>query len=298
MNNKFGGGGLIYHILGILTVVIWGTTFISSKVLLQDGMTAQELFTLRFLMAYICIWFISPRRLMAWNWKDEGIFLLLGLTGGSLYFISENVALTITYVNNVSFIVCASPLLATLLALGIYKRMKATAGLIFGSTLALAGVGVVIFNGQFNLQLNPLGDTLAVVASLSWAVYSLLIKRLSDNYSAVFITRKVFFYGLITVLPMFLYEPWQFPLERFLEPQVCLNFLFLGFLASFVCFLVWSLVIQKIGALKATNYVYINPVSTVVASALFLHEPMTTMAYIGCALILGGVYWAGKATVD
>ena len=298
MNNKFGGGGLIYHILGILTVVIWGTTFISSKVLLQDGMTAQELFTLRFLMAYICIWFISPRRLMAWNWKDEGIFVLLGLTGGSLYFISENVALTITYVNNVSFIVCASPLLATLLALGIYKRMKATAGLIFGSTLALAGVGVVIFNGQFNLRLNPLGDTLAVVASLSWAVYSLLIKRLSDNYSAVFITRKVFFYGLVTVLPMFLYEPWQFPLERFLEPQVCLNFLFLGFLASFVCFLVWSLVIQKIGALKATNYVYINPVSTVVASALFLHEPMTTMAYIGCALILGGVYWAGKATVD
>lgn len=298
MKNKFGGGGLIYHILGILTVVIWGTTFISSKVLLQDGMTAQELFTLRFLMAYICIWFISPRRLMAWNWKDEGIFLLLGLTGGSLYFISENIALTITYVNNVSFIVCASPLLATLLALGIYKRMKATAGLIFGSTLALAGVGVVIFNGQFNLQLNPLGDTLAVVASLSWAVYSLLIKRLSDNYSAVFITRKVFFYGLITVLPMFLHEPWQFPLERFLEPQIYLNFIFLGFLASFVCFLVWSLVIQKIGALKATNYVYINPVSTVIASALFLHEPMTTMAYIGCALILGGVYWAGKATVD
>jgi hypothetical protein len=121
------------------------------------------------------------------------------------------------------------------------------------------------------------------------------MKRASAQYSAVFITRKVFFYGIITILPLFAVEPWHFPLANFLKPTIWLNLLFLGFIASFVCFALWGWVIREIGAMKASNYIYLNPVTTVIASAIFLNEPMTLMAYIGSALILLGVYVANQA---
>ncbi len=280
-----------YHILAIIVVLIWGVTFVNSKQLLLAGLQAHEIFTLRFLLAYLCIWTISPRRLWADNWRDELRMLLLGMTGGSLYFVTENMAVRIDYVTNVSFIVCTAPLLTTLIALAFLKEVKASRGLIMGSLLATAGVALVVFNGQVVLKLNPLGDALALSAALCWAIYSILLRDVS-HYSATFVTRKVFFYGLLTVLPLFILHPWQFPLRGLLQPLVWGNLLFLGVIASFACFALWSLTSKKLGALKASNYVYLNPISTFAASALALNEPMTVMAAIGCACILAGVYWA------
>ena len=282
----------LFHIIAIIVVLIWGVTFVNSKVLLQHGLEAHEIFSVRFLIAYICIWFISPRKLFANSWSDELWMLILGMTGGSLYFLSENYAVKISYCNNVSFIVCTAPLVTTILGILFVKDIKATRRLIGGSLVALAGVALVIFNGRFILKLNPLGDTLAMLASFSWAIYSLLMKKVANHYSSVFITRKVFFYGLLTILPFYLVKPWDFPLIGFLQPAVWGNILFLGFVASFACFAIWSLCIKRVGALAVSNYIYLNPISTVIASAIFLDEPMTWVAYLGSALILFGVWTA------
>ncbi len=287
-----------YHIVAIVVVLIWGCTFVNSKVLLQQGLAPHEIFSLRFLFAYLCIWTISPRKLWSDSWKDEILMILLGITGGSLYFVTENLAVKLDYVNNVSFIVCTAPLLTTILALLFLKSVKANRYLILGSIVATLGVALVVFNGQFILQLNPLGDALALSAALCWAFYSILMKFVADCYSAVFVTRKVFIYGLITVLPIYLIEPWNFPLEGFLKPAVWGNLLFLGFIASFACFVLWSWVIKKIGALPVSNYVYLNPVSTVVFSALVLDEPMTWLAWMGAAAILLGVYLSNKKELN
>jgi drug/metabolite transporter (DMT)-like permease len=281
-----------YHLIAILTVLIWGGTFVNSKILILNGMTPEEIFMVRFIIAYLCIWIISPKKLWCHNWKDEAWMLLLGITGGSLYFVSENMAVGISYVNNVSFIVCTAPLLTTILAIIFLKDVKATWQLITGSLLALAGVGLVIFNGHFVLKLNPLGDMLALCASVCWAVYSLLMKGVSDRYGPVVITRKVFGYGILTMLPVFAVKPWKFPIEGFTHVEVWGNLLFLGFVASFLCFLLWSWAIKRIGALKTSNYVYLNPITTVVASAIVLHEPTNWLAIVGSAMILGGVYLA------
>ncbi len=291
---------LWYHLLAVVTIAIWGVTFVCTKVLLQHGLTPVEIFLLRFIVAYACIWTISPRQVKSQSWKDEMWFMLLGLTGGSLYFVAENSALNLTYVNNVSFIVCTAPLMTMMMASATIftpagkKALPVTWLGWLGSIVALLGVAIVIYNGHFVLKLNPLGDLLALVAGFCWAVYSLVIKMVSNRYSATFITRKVFFYGILTVLPFFLVEPWQFPLEKLLIPAVAFNLLFLSIVASFLCFLWWSVAVNKIGALHTSNYVYLNPITAVLASALFLNEPMTAMAYIGSALILAGVYVANK----
>ena len=292
--NKMFSSKFWIHFLAAVVVLIWGCTFINSKVLLNHGMEAHEIYALRFLFAYVCILFISPRKLWSDSWQDELRMFVLGITGGTLYFITENEAVRIGYVNNVSFIVCTAPMVTTLLALIFIKEVKATRNLVVGTILATLGVGFVIFNGHFVLNLNPLGDMLALCACLCWAIYSILLRNVSEKYSAVFITRKVFFYGLVTVLPVFIFSPWHFSLNSFMRPVVWGNLLFLGFVASFMCFVLWSWVSKQLGALVASNYIYLNPISTVVFSAIFLGETMTPMAFIGSSMILFGVYLSNK----
>lgn len=289
MNQK-----LLWHLLAVGVVAVWGTTFVNTKILYNSGLTPSEIFFLRFLIAYIAIWFISPRKLFANSWRDEGTMLLLGITGGSLFFVAENSAVALTYVNNVSFITSTSPLVTVILGIVFVKSIKATWTLIVGSLIALVGVGLVIFNGSFILHLNPWGDLLALLTAVCWAVYTLLMKRVSERYSAVFITRKLFFYGLLTVLPMFLIDPWTVSLGTLLTPKVAFNLLLLGLVASFLCFALWTVVIERLGVMTASNYQYLNPITTVVASAIWLSEPMTAIAYIGSALILIGVIVSNK----
>ncbi len=289
MNQK-----LLWHLLAVGVVAVWGTTFVNTKILYNSGLTPSEIFFLRFLIAYVAIWFISPRKLFTNSWRDEGTMLLLGITGGSLFFVAENSAVALTYVNNVSFITSTSPLVTVILGIVFMKSIKATWTLIVGSLIALVGVGLVIFNGSFILHLNPWGDLLALLTAVCWAVYTLLMKSVSEKYSAVFITRKLFFYGLLTVLPMFLIDPWTVSLATLLTPKVAFNLLLLGLVASFLCFALWTVVIERLGVMTASNYQYLNPITTVVASAIWLSEPMTAIAYIGSALILIGVIVSNK----
>ena len=284
----------IYHLIAILTVGIWGLTFISTKVLIEHGLSPQEIFLLRFLMAYLGIWFISPRKLFADNWKDELWLLWGGVTGGSFYFFTENTALEITLATNVAFIVCTAPLLTTILSLLIYKKENATAGLVGGSLLALVGVALVVYNGHFILKISPLGDFLTLLAAFSWAFYSLIMKKMSGRYRTTFITRKIFFYGILTILPAFILHPWQFSLSGLWQPAVWMNLLFLGVLASLVCFVVWNIILKQLGTVRASNYIYLNPLFTLIGSTVLLDEQFTVMSLMGAMLILGGVYWAGK----
>ena len=191
-----------YHVMAAVTVMILGTTFVATKVLIEDGLSPVDILFYRFLLAYICIWFFSPRVLLAKSWQDELRFVGLGLCGGSLYFVAENTALGMTLASNVSLIICTTPILTALSAPFFYKGDKLKARLIGGSLMALIGVGLVVFNGSFILQLSPAGDILTLIAALMWAFYCLLLRRMNTHYPTLFITRKVFFYGLVTLLPL------------------------------------------------------------------------------------------------
>lgn len=282
-----------FHLIAVLTVCIWGSTFIATKTLINQGLTPVEIFTYRFSLAYLCLLAFCHQKLMANTWRDEGLFLLAGLTGGSLYFISENSALEITMASNVSLIVCTTPVLTVLLSSFFFKE-KLRKGFIAGSLVALSGVTLVVFNGSVLLKLNPLGDCLTLLAALSWAFYSLILRQMGNKYSTLFITRKVFFYGLITMILYLPFAPSSFHLERLCYPLVYGNLLFLGIVASMLCYLSWNACVRIIGASRASNYLYINPLVAVWASHLFLSEPITPTALLGAGLIIGGVYIVEK----
>jgi drug/metabolite transporter (DMT)-like permease len=276
------------------TIAIWGTTFVSTKVLIQSGLSPAEIFTYRFVLAYVAIWFFSPRRLFSANWRDEGLMAAVGLTGGSLYFLTENTALETTLASNVSLLVCTAPIWTALLSKVFDPRDPLGSRLWLGSLAGLAGSALVVFNGSFVLALNPLGDALSIAAALSWAVYSLVMRDLSTRYGVMFITRKVFFYGLVTLLPFLFLPGTGYHPQTLTEPAVWGNLLFLGLVASFVCFAVWNRVLKEIGIVASSNYIYLNPVFTMIAAALVLDERITWIAVAGLVLIALGLWLAEK----
>lgn len=283
-----------YHLLAFLTVSVWGTTFISTKVLINNGLTPAEIMFLRFAIAYLFLWLFTYKQLFSRTLKDEFLFLLSGMAGGSLYFMAENTALSFSLASNVSLIVCTAPLLTAILFYLIHRNEKLKSKLVYGSILAFSGVALVVYSGGFILKINPLGDFLALMAALSWACYSLLSRGLINRYSSLFVTRKVFFYGILTILPFLMAEPVHANVQLLLKPAVFLNLLFLSLIASMLGYISWNLATRRLGVVRVTTYIYFSPVITLITANLLLHERITLVAMIGAFLIVGGVYFAEK----
>ena len=287
----------IYHLVAFATVAIWGSTFVSTKVLMLNGLSPAQIFTLRFLIAYVMMLAVYHSRLWADSWRDELKMMLLGISGGSLYFLSENEAMNFTSTTNTSLIVCSCPLFATLLVRLVYRSTTRISMMqLGGSLLAFAGMVIVVLNGRFVLHLSPLGDALAFTACLSWSVYSLLMKWVSAKYGAAFITRKVFFYGVLTILPYYIFYPTLPTADVLTKPVVVGNLAFLGCLASMICFLTWNWCISKLGAVKATNWVYFNPITTMIFASWVLGEKITPYFLAGATCILLGMFVADRST--
>ena len=288
----------LYHLVAFLVVAIWGVTFVFTKLLLMAGLTAAQIFVLRFIMAYLLLLVYTlvrkQFRLFASSWQHELLMVALGITGGSLYFLMENSAMIYTTTTNTSLIVCLCPLFAALLVALFYRSMRLHGIQIAGTVMAATGVVIVVLNGRFVLHLSPLGDTLAFGACLCWAFYSLLMIPAGQHYDTLFITRKVFFYGLLSMIPYFLIYSDLPSLSVVLRPDVLANLLFLGCIASMLCYLAWNWVIKKLGAVIVTNYVYFNPVTTVIFAWLILSERITIYFLIGTLLILTGMYLCNK----
>lgn len=278
----------IFHVLAIFTIFIWGTTFASTKVLLNHNLTPSEIMCYRFGIAYVLSWLCS-RRLWADNLADELFLALAGISGGSVYFLAENHALQYSITSNVALIVCSTPILTALLAIIFFRSERLTGRLIAGSFIALAGMGLVILNGKM-LKFHPIGDALAFVAALCWAVYSVVLRRFDGRYNMWFVTRKIFFYGLVTMLPFVVFSDEPLHLEAFTSPTVTLNILFLGIVASLLCFYTWNVALEKIGTIPTSNYLYSQPIVSLVCSVAILNEPLTGIAIIGTMLILFGIY--------
>lgn len=284
----------IYHILAILTSAIWGTTFISSKLLLQEGLSPAAIMILRFVLAYVLMLPFVKGKWFCKSLKDELLMVLLGISGGSLYFLLENTALVYTQASNVAIIIAATPLL-TMLTVNLLDRGKGASKRLYGySLMSLAGVALVILNGNFVLKLNPIGDLLTFGAVVTWVIYSIIIAKVQERYSSWMITRKIFFYGVVTLLPYFLIEPWDVTWEMMSRTMVWGNIAYLGVLASLGCYMTWNIVIKRLGAVDATNYLYINPIVAMITANLLLGERITPLAIAGTALILVGVYLAER----
>lgn len=299
--HNFGKSKIVGHLAALLTATCWGCSFIASKVLMEDAMmTPVEVYVYRFAIAYIMLLMFTFREIRSKSWADELQLALCGICSGTLYFLMENYALMHTTTGNVSLLSSISPIFTAILLSIIYKT-KMKKGEVIGSSVAFIGVAMVIFSESIGkglgFEIHPFGDLLALTCAVSWAVYSIAIKRLIPIYSTLFITRKLFFYGLITSIPLLLAqsEPLHFSVMIDLRhPSYLLDMLFLAVMCSSMAYLLWNESMKIIGPLATNNYIYLQPPVTMIAGWLLLGENIYLLGYFGCFFILMGLVLADK----
>lgn len=283
-NKKLAG-----HLAALLTIIIWGTTFISTKILLQDFQPVEILF-FRFVMGFLVLCIVCPHRLQNVSRRQELTFAAAGLCGICLYYILENIALTFTMASNVGVIISAAPFFTAILAhLFMKSEEKLRVNFLIGFVVAVVGVVLISFNGSA-LELNPMGDLLAVIAAFVWASYSILTRKISSfGYPVILTTRRTFLYGILSMIPTLFFFDFELEPARFENMANLLGILYLGLGASALCFVTWNFAVKRLGAVKTSVYIYMVPVITVITSVLILQEQVTVISGIGTVLTLIGL---------
>lgn len=279
----------VAHLAAFLTILIWGTTFISTKVLLRD-FTPIEILFLRFVLGYAAL-LLMRGRIPFHRFREERLFIGAGLCGVTLYFLLENIALQHTFASNVGVIVSVAPFFTALLSCWFLKGEMLRPRFFAGFVIALAGVILIAFNGKFALNLNPAGDVLAVLAALVWAAYSVLMKKIGSlGEPTILCTRRVFFYGILFMVPALFLLDFSPEWNKFGKPVNWLNLVYLGLGASALCFASWNWTVKILGAVRTSVYIYLVPVVTVTFSVIILRERITPVAVAGIVLTLIGLF--------
>lgn len=275
------------HLSASLTVVIWAMTFISTKVLLKSFLPIEILF-IRFLIGFFVLTIASQKILPFKDWREESYYIIAGLFGVFLYYYLENVALTYTLAMNVGIIGSVSPFMTALISRFILKQGKIPRVFVLGFICSMIGISLISLSGTLNV--NPIGDGLALIATVCWASYSLLVKKISGfGYGTIATTQRIFFYGLLFMLPVLFLTLDSFDLSRFTQFGNVGNLLFLGIGASALCFVTWNFSVKNLGAVRAAVYIYTIPMLTTIASVLILGETWTIKTFLGILLTLTGL---------
>lgn len=277
------------HIAAFITIIIWGTTFISTKILLVDFKPIEILF-FRFLLGLIALIIVCPKRLKSTTAKQEITFAAAGLCGICLYYLLENIALSYTLASNVGIIISIAPFFTAILS-HIFMKTEERLRINFflGFIVAMAGILIISFNGK-ELEIKPIGDILAIAAALVWSIYSLLTRKISSyGYNTIQTTKRIFAYGIVFMIPTLFFFEFNLDLARMTNIKYLFNLIFLGLGASALCFVTWNYAVKLLGAVKTSVYIYMVPVITIVASAIVLREQITLAMGVGTALALVGL---------
>ncbi len=277
------------HLAALFTILVWGTTYISTKVLLRD-FKPVEILMIRFVIGYGVLWLMYPHRIRYRNMREESTFLAAGFFGVTLYYLLENIALQYTLASNIGVLITVAPFFTALLSKIFRLRgEKTTVWFYVGFIISMTGLCLLSF-GSSGVELHFLGDLLGLCAALSWSVYSVLSKKITSfGYSTAGATRRIFAYGTLFMIPAMAVFRFNPPLEKLRDPVILINILYLGIIASAICFAVWNLAVRLIGVVKTSVYIYLTPVVTVVSSILILKEKITLTAGIGIVMTLVGL---------
>ena len=290
---------LTSHGFALFTILIWGTTFVATKVLLED-MSPIQILVYRFVLGYLALWLLAPKPLKLASPRQELWFAAAGVTGITVYQMMENVALTMTTASNVGVIISSAPLFPGIAAMLVSRgKEKLKWGFYLGFAVSMVGIALISYTGASEFQLDWRGDLLSLLAAVVWAVYSVVAQKIGTfGYPTIQSTRRMFFYALLAMIPMGAMTGFELDLAPLTNLAHLGSICYLGLGASALCFMTWNTAIQHLGTVQTTVYLYLSPVITVVCSILVLSEGVTWMSVLGIALTLAGLVVSQWGTVQ
>lgn len=282
------------YIPALFTALVWGSTFVASKHVLDAGISVVTLMTLRFGLAYVLTLMVSRERCrIEWN-VTELKLLVAGLCGGSLYFLMEYMALKRTSAINVALISSTVPIISASMEM-LIKRRRPRWRFVVGTFVAIVGVLLLVTDGKLLIDIFPIGDILAIGSSVLWALYSVVIGRVGKCVSEVVVERRMMFYSFVTILPVTFCMADVSELRMAMSSVgVWMPMLYLGGVASAGCMWLWNVSINRIGVVRTNNFLYLLPVVSLCASALVMDGEVTSVSVVATVMIFVGIVVADR----
>lgn len=280
---------LLNHLLCFFAVTVWGSTFAVTKQLLDD-LTSLQILLIRTVIGYVILWLLAPKKLSFQSWKTEGRLALAGFLGITFYFILENAALLYGRAGMVSVLVCTAPLITALLPRLVHRGTPLTRTYWIGFALSLIGVTLTVSHGDLTLlQGSWISALFAMLGALCWACYTLMPQTHPGTTSKLLITRRIFFWAILTLLPLCAFECGDWNYRILLQGDILMRLLFLGGVAGALCYAAWNASVRHLGSTHASLWLYLNPVVGVITAYLLLDEQLNLYSGVGCLLTLLGI---------
>ena len=276
------------HIAALFTVSVWAITFVCTKVLL-DYLTPFQILLCRTVLGFVALCLVRPRILRLQERSHELLLAAAGLTGAFGYYLAENTALQFADASFTSIAVSTAPLFTSALSFTVLKERGF--GLRFAIGFVVAFLGIVLISlAEGPAHASPPGVVLCLVAAVAWAVYSIIVKRLSNlGYETIGMTKRIFAWGLAFMVVFLLASGDSVPVQALTEPIVAGNLVFLGVVASAACFVTWGYSVKHLGPTLASAYIYLQVPISVLFAVILLAEPMNVPIALGIVLVIVGL---------
>jgi drug/metabolite transporter (DMT)-like permease len=278
----------------LAAVIIWGWTFVATKVCLEF-LSPAELLAARFLMALPLLWVIMrarghklriarEHRLIVW--ASAGLF--------GFHFLLQTMGLMYTSATNSAWIVAVSPLVMALMAWLILHeslRVATVLGILvaFGGLILLVSAGQT---GELGIGAN-LGDWLTLGSAFTWSLYTITTRDLSRAYPPMVVTVAMLIPATVLLnVYMAATSPPGIFLTLSLEAYAALAFL--GFVGMGIAHWFWLEGVARVGVARAAVYLYLEPLATTALAVPYLGEPFGLWSAVGGALVLAGVFYASR----
>jgi drug/metabolite transporter (DMT)-like permease len=272
----------------IVTVVLWGLSFLSTKVALL-ALPPMTLGLARFAIAAVVLFFMkarfSPGKRIAR--RDLPLAAGAGLTGVTLYFLAENNGLKLISASECSIIIAAIPVFS-MLTERIISGSPLSLVKYAGALLSVAGVWIMVSAG-LSVTANVIGYLCMFGAAVSWVVYCFLTKPLFARYDRITIVYYQSLAGLVGFVPFALLEIPQWKLG---SAPVWLNVVYLGIFCSALGYYFYAVGLESLGVTVCSVFLNLIPVVTVIAGFLIFGERLSASSLIGGAIVIIGVYLA------
>lgn len=281
MNNK------IAHIFALLIMLIWGISYLSISVVVQEINPVLSAFY-RFLISSVILYIILKTKYPEEKVlrEDRMKMALGGLLGVALYFIFENYSVKYTSASNVSILISSIPVFTLFSQMFIFRE-KMTKEKVLGASLSAVGI-IVIIASKEKISLfsqGTVGDLMALTAALCWVFYNVVTSKFKGKYKSITVTTYQGMWGCLFLSPSILFNRISVP-----SMNVTLNLIFLSLFCSFIAYVMYIYCLERLGATIITTYINLQPIVSLVSAYLILKEKITPWQLMGSVVIILGVF--------
>jgi len=281
---------LTASLYALMSISFWGVSFVSTKAVLGK-LDPFSLLVIRFGIGalFLLLLLLLQRHRLKISIKYVPHIMVLGILGVFVHQVLQATALLTINASAAGWLISFSPIFTVILSLlFLHEKMNITKAV--GMVLAITGVLIVTStrSGQsFHFAMN-LGFLLMILSTLNWAIFSVLLKSLKIPYPPLVITFYMCLLGLILTTP-FIIRNRGWENLTLLDQTEWANLLFLGVFVSGIAYWYWGKALEVLEASKVSMFLYLEPLATLVAAVLLLHEKVLLISVIGGIIIIIGV---------